>query len=232
MRRSAQSRNIDFKLTIKEIWNLFIKQNRQCAISGVKLQFSQTKKLTKQGLNTASLDRINNNKSYNINNVWWTHKYVNLMKRNFDLKYFLYLCSLINNPIKHSKPYKSTIIKNKRSNAWLGFGNMPMNHFSRIKRQCIRGSKIIEFNLMISDIWHKFVEQKGYCALTGLPLNLETYQSTVSNNASLDRIDSTKNYSKNNTEWIHKDVNMMKWTLSSKELLCWCKLITNNTILI
>jgi hypothetical protein len=45
--------------------------------------------------------------------------------------------------------------------------------------------------------------------------------------ASLDRIDSTKGYIKGNIQWVHKDVNKMKWNWNQSNFINWCKLITN-----
>lgn len=72
LRFGAKSRNHKFELTVKEGWELFLKQNRQCALSGVPLSFG------KEG--TASLDRINSKDYYRINNVQWVHRTVNYMK--------------------------------------------------------------------------------------------------------------------------------------------------------
>ena len=44
---------------------------------------------------TASLDRIDQNKGYEIGNVQWVHKDVNLMKMYLDEKYFIGLCGKI-----------------------------------------------------------------------------------------------------------------------------------------
>ena len=48
------------------------------------------------------------------------------------------------------------------------------------------------------------------------------------NSASLDRIDSDDYYHKNNIQWIHKDIQCMKWNKSEEEFIKWCKIITNN----
>ena len=45
--------------------------------------------------------------------------------------------------------------------------------------------------------------------------------------ASLDRIDSTKGYTKNNIQWVHKTINKMKNVLHDEEFIQWCNLIAN-----
>jgi hypothetical protein len=40
--------------------------------------------------------------------------------------------------------------------------------------------------------------------------------------ASLDRIDSSKGYSKDNVQWVHKRLNAVKQNLTPEEFLFWC----------
>ncbi|WP_238595034.1 hypothetical protein, partial [Nocardia seriolae] len=45
----------------------------------------------------------------------------------------------------------------------------------------------------------------------------------------LDRIDSSKGYAIDNVQWVHKDVNMIKWELSEEVFLATCLEIVNHT---
>ena len=56
--RHANSRNIKVEVKIEDAWNLFIKQNRKCALTGIILFFSKSRKDEECGNTTASLDRI------------------------------------------------------------------------------------------------------------------------------------------------------------------------------
>ena len=92
----TRSRNIDFNITIQDAWGLFLKQNRRCALTGVKINFIRQYAHKKNGEEqTASLDRINNFKGYTMDNIQWVHKIVNKMKMNLDEKDFLMWCNLI-----------------------------------------------------------------------------------------------------------------------------------------
>lgn len=91
LRNGAEDRNIEFNVTIEELWELFIKQNRKCALSGLEINFSLSKEIEK----TASLDRIDSSKEYVIGNIQWVHKHINMMKMDYDEKYFIELCKLI-----------------------------------------------------------------------------------------------------------------------------------------
>lgn len=87
----AKRRNIDFNVSIEDIWNLFIKQNKKCALSGVDIIISgKGSKISCYFKDqTASLDRIDSNKPYTIDNIQWVHKDVNKMKQNFSEEEFL-----------------------------------------------------------------------------------------------------------------------------------------------
>lgn len=85
--RDARKRGIGFKLTIEEAWNLYLKQNKKCALSGRDIILAPR---GEQG--TASLDRIDSDGDYVIGNVQWVHKYVNLMKWKLNQDVFLEFC--------------------------------------------------------------------------------------------------------------------------------------------
>lgn len=88
----AFTRDFDFEVTIEEAWNLFLKQERKCAISGVDLSFE---KKTGGNWGTASLDRINSKEGYVSGNVQWVHKIVNLMKQDLPDDQFITWCKII-----------------------------------------------------------------------------------------------------------------------------------------
>lgn len=70
LRVGAKSRNLVVEITPKNIWDLFIKQNRLCALSGIEIYFGKTKNEE----TTASVDRIDSNLGYIITNIQIVHK--------------------------------------------------------------------------------------------------------------------------------------------------------------
>jgi len=95
----------EFSVTIEYIWNLFLKQNRRCAISGVEITFDhlgdkKEHKFKNKSKVTASLDRIDSSKGYVNGNVQWVHKHINIMKNDMDQQKFIEWCRIIakNNP--------------------------------------------------------------------------------------------------------------------------------------
>lgn len=90
--KRSKRRNLDFDLTKEYIYDLFIEQNRKCALSGLDITLPTKWKGSEY---TASLDRIDNNKGYVKGNVQWLHKHVNIMKNSFPQDIFIYLCNKV-----------------------------------------------------------------------------------------------------------------------------------------
>lgn len=87
---AARTRHLCVEITIDSVWDLFEKQGRRCAITGVEIGFSSS-----GTRGTASLDRIDSTKGYVPGNTQWIHKTVNKMKNNIDQAEFLEWCSKI-----------------------------------------------------------------------------------------------------------------------------------------
>jgi len=84
-------------------------------------------------------------------------------------------------------------------------------------------------------LWSLFLKQNKKCALSGLDIILNPQWSNQNNGrktkvvqtASIDRKDSKKNYTTDNIQWVHKDINKMKGMLSDKEFINFCKTVSN-----
>lgn len=98
IRRGANLRGIEFNIQIEDLWELLLKQNRKCALSGLEIKFSKIRKDRKN--KTISLDRIDNSKGYVKNNIQFVHKHINIMKNKFEESYFIELCKNIVNQNK------------------------------------------------------------------------------------------------------------------------------------
>lgn len=88
----AKRRNLDLKITINDAWNLFIKQNKRCALSGLPIDFARDRRKDEI---TASLDRIDSSKGYIEGNVQWVHKDINRMKLDTEVNEFIKLCRMV-----------------------------------------------------------------------------------------------------------------------------------------
>lgn len=83
---------VELSITIEEGWNLFIKQNKSCALTGLPITFP---KKFKDRSWTASLDRIDSSKGYIKGNIQWVHKDINMMKRIYSQDHFIKMCTLV-----------------------------------------------------------------------------------------------------------------------------------------
>jgi hypothetical protein len=87
----------------------------------------------------------------------------------------------------------------------------------------------LEISVSKDEAYSLFLKQNRICALTGLPISLpETTVARTACTASLDRIDSTQGYVINNIQWIHKDINRMKWKHSEDYFVYMCSLVVKH----
>lgn len=93
IKKGAEGRNMEFNITIEEISKLFELQERKCALTGLQLNTYDEHKNKKNM--TASLDRIDSEKGYTIDNVQWVHKKINKLKLDFTEEELYYYCKLI-----------------------------------------------------------------------------------------------------------------------------------------
>lgn len=114
-----------------------------------------------------------------------------------------------------------------RNPKWRGLGPIPGKMFSSLKRGAIdRG---LEFNITLNDMLDQLLLQNYTCALTGDKLHFQTTsKSSKESNASLDRIDSSRGYIKENIQWVLKSINRMKFDLPQDLLIELCEKVTNN----
>lgn len=85
----------------------------------------------------------------------------------------------------------------------------------------------IEFSVTAQDAYDLFVQQGMRCALSGVSIDLPA-TNAGRGTASLDRIDSSHGYVAGNIQWVHRDINMMKGSLSEKAFKNWCDLVSKN----
>ncbi len=107
-----------------------------------------------------------------------------------------------------------------------GYEEISSSLWSSLKRGALH--RKLKFEVSIEDIWQLFLDQGRRCALSGVVLIFaKTRKEYKLTTASLDRIDSSKGYVKGNLQWVHKNINMMKWNLSQSDFIKWAKLVAN-----
>jgi hypothetical protein len=91
IKKQAEERRLDFLITISEAWDLYLTQQMKCALSGEPIFFGESNTCPY----TASLDRIDNNKGYSLDNIQWVHTRINIMKNKFSQDEFIYFCKAV-----------------------------------------------------------------------------------------------------------------------------------------
>jgi hypothetical protein len=118
----------------------------------------------------------------------------------------------------------------KQHQCWKGYENIPGRLWCDIKNGAKHRN--IGFEISIQEANDLFNTQEGKCLLTGEKINLDCVENGKYNRhlrtASLDRVDSNEGYTKDNVQWLHRDVNKMKQGFSNDILLDICKLIINH----
>jgi len=93
IKEGAKSRNLEFTITMEEIWNMYESQNGRCVLTDLPINLPRHKS---NGLrHTASLDRINNTIGYVYGNIQWIHKDINRSKSKISQDRFIELCLLV-----------------------------------------------------------------------------------------------------------------------------------------
>lgn len=112
--------------------------------------------------------------------------------------------------------------KKDQSPNWHGIGELSSVRYKLMKNKAKRRG--IEFTISHEFLWKLFQSQNGLCCLSGEVIDLGSSKKDYGT-ASLDRIDSSKGYTKDNVQWVHRTVNFMKQSLKDEELISWCKKI-------
>lgn len=89
LRRGALKRNLEFTITKKDIWDLYIKQNKKCALTGWNLSWDKREKLK------CSVDRIDSSKGYTKDNIQIIERHLNVMKMALSQDEFILRCKIV-----------------------------------------------------------------------------------------------------------------------------------------
>lgn len=84
--------NYEITITIEDVWSKYLQQNRKCALTGLDISWGTFRKRTDQ---TVSVDRIDSNVGYRIDNIQLVHKIVNIMKGFLSNEEFICFCNAV-----------------------------------------------------------------------------------------------------------------------------------------
>lgn len=95
LKRNAKKRDISFNVTIDYLYQLYLSQNKKCALTGVPIDIPSFTLVRDKCQSLGSIDRIDSSKGYEEGNVQWVHKDINRMKLDFSSSRFIELCELV-----------------------------------------------------------------------------------------------------------------------------------------
>ena len=72
-----------------------------------------------------------------------------------------------------------------------------------------------------------YEQQRGICAISGIPMHITTDQSDLS--VSVDRIDINQGYVEDNIRLVCTRINLMRSTLNDHDFLWWCRAMVNSS---
>jgi hypothetical protein len=104
-----------------------------------------------------------------------------------------------------------------------GAGELGMTYFTHAKNHAKKRN--LDWKISCQDAWEQFLRQNKKCAISGVSIQLRKSRIDEQT-ASLDRIDSSRGYTKDNIQWVHKDINMMKQDWSDQEFIQWCHTVS------
>ena len=119
--------------------------------------------------------------------------------------------------------WKCKSCSNSTNNFKGRLGRMPYTWFEMKRKGGI--SRGLLWDLEPQDIINLYEQQNGLCALTNWPITWSEKGLTAT--VSIDRIDSSEGYIKDNVQLLHKDVNMAKQQYSQDYFIEMCKAIGN-----
>lgn len=106
-----------------------------------------------------------------------------------------------------------------------GVGDLAGAYITEIKRRAKKRG--LEFNITTQQLWDLINQQDFKCALTGESITVNKNWRKYDFTASLDRINSTKGYTLDNIQWVHKRINKLKSNFTEDELKFWVEKLYN-----
>lgn len=113
-------------------------------------------------------------------------------------------------------------------------GDLSKSYYTSFKYNRFRKGFTWSNDLTIEYLWELFNKENGKCKLSGVKIELNPRWSQqnkgkiteIIQTASIDRINSSKNYTLDNVQWVHKDINFMKGKMKDIDFINMCRLVS------
>lgn len=134
----------------------------------------------------------------------------------------------------HKAGYKKGLEAGTIINKHKGIGNLTQTVYSYIKHNAKRRNIEWSDELSIEYLYNLLILQNKKCALSNMDIDLTEIRTDQGGidfelmTASLDRINSNGIYEPNNVQWVHKDINRLKWAFDQDYLIEMCTMIVNH----
>ena len=224
-----EGRIVPVEITQDDIKDMYAKQKGFCSLTGVKMTHDAKgrgeDKEHNFNKNNMSVDRIDSSKAYTKDNTHLTTAISNRMKFTHTSESYKKMCEKI-------EKYDSLTVKQKQKQKVSQINpnkNSDEDVKSMIKKRVrdmkdnakkSKNPKIVEINE--DDILEIYKTQKGFCNVSGEHLKCVVGDE---NSLSIDRIDSSKGYTKDNVQLVTVIINRCKNDYSMKDFVDTCKLV-------
>ena len=93
---NAKCRNLSVQITPDDLDKVLLSQEFKCKLSGIPISLPKTShEFLYERSWTASVDRIDSNKDYVVENIQFVHKDINLMKMSLSNEQFIQYCKAV-----------------------------------------------------------------------------------------------------------------------------------------
>lgn len=187
-------------LDIEYLLSLFKQQNGKCKITNIPMAHCHG------CLQSISIDRIDNQRGHLKGNVQLVCKFANLGRRDHTIAEFkiaLLECFV-----------KQEAIQQTDSEVRLRLRRLLENIRARCGGKIMKARKALRYNLTLDFLCQLFASQNGLCAITGAPMKMQQH---ILNSCSIDRIDSSIGYMRDNVHLVNTWVNTAKGAHTTKE---------------
>lgn len=123
-----------------------------------------------------------------------------------------------------AKECKSCSNKKPENNSHKGWIKGVLRTSFAYKYQTQADIRGLDWDITFEYLAELLIKQDFKCALTGWDIDA---MEVNKNTASLDRIDSSKGYTEDNVQWVHKMVNMTKQQYTQEEFIDMCKAVAD-----
>lgn len=104
----------------------------------------------------------------------------------------------------------------------------PKNFISGILNHAASRKQHLGFNIDLVYLLNLYEKQSGKCAISGVDMTYLAGNGKISTNISIDRIDSSKGYLRDNVQFVCDVVNRMKQDMPQNVFEGWCQKILEN----